>query len=160
MDPKALVIAFQCSVVIGLLGGLLLQSWEPIVVTIAAAATVLIANSLLRDTLADKSVVTAATPPSIVSAPTDVDIAKNDAMPDVNTRVPMYKEQDWDFVKPWWQMDITQQYIYRPTPERTIEPLGTRQEFVKYWARDSDAYAVKDRFCIPKGGTAVIEQRF
>ena len=39
---RNLAVGFQCAVVCGLLGGLILTAWEPIVVTLGAAATVLL----------------------------------------------------------------------------------------------------------------------
>jgi hypothetical protein len=42
--------------------------------------------------------------------------------------------------------------MYRPTPERVIQPLKARQKFIEYWNHDGDAYAVKDRYTVPVGG--------
>jgi hypothetical protein len=69
-----------------------------------------------------------------------------------NIRVPLYKEKDWKFVKPWFQMGATQQYMYRPTQQRTVQPLGVREKFVKFWAKDANAFATKDMYTIPRSG--------
>lgn len=205
MDRRTLVAGFQCAVVCGLIGALLLRAWEPVVVTLAAAATVLVGCQLLtastgardggrrptsavsQDDAPEASVadrqegqlgLESSTP---VTAP-DVGTAAPDPHPPVsgahhlpNTggthlvgrtalgqvqRVPLYDPSDWDFVKPWWRMGVTQQYMYRPTPERTVEPLDARQKFVKHWAKNADASGVKDRFCVPSGGTIANRQRF
>ena len=75
-------------------------------------------------------------------------------------RVPLYKDQDWNFVKPVPWGGITEQTFLRPSTERVIEPLHARQAFVKEWAKDADAFAVKDRYTIKSGGTHKIQRRF
>ena len=180
---RNLAVGFQCAVVCGLLGGLILTAWEPIVVTLGAAATVLVASRLVSSKKGNSAAGAASLggpgPANRGGTGADgpgADDGGDPAAPDATglkerppepkqlddgpIRLPMYQGKDWDFAKPWWQMDITQQYLYRPTPERTVEPLGVREKFVKYWAQDADAFAVKDRFCIPKGGTRIIQQRF
>ena len=67
-------------------------------------------------------------------------------------RVPLYKDDDWKFVKPWYQMDTTQQYMYRPSDGQVIEPLDARRKFVQYWARDANAFATKDMYTVPRSG--------
>ena len=205
MDRRSLVVGFQCAVVCGLVGALILRAWEPVVVTLAAAATVLVGCQLLnagagargggrRHTSADSQ---DAAPEALTARRQEgqpsLEASTPAPAPDVGAaapghhqpasgghhqpdtggtllldrtalgqvqRVPLYDPSDWDFVKPWWRMGVTQQFMYRPTPERTVEPLGVRQKFVKHWAKNADASGVKDRFCVPSGGTIANRQRF
>ena len=80
--------------------------------------------------------------------------------PEPPTRVPLYEDSDWDFVKPLPSGGITEQTFLRPSPDRVVEPLHARQAFVKEWAKDADAFAVKDRYTIRADGTQKIDRRF
>lgn len=58
--------------------------------------------------------------------------------------------EEWTFTRPTDGKAVPDRYARRGT--RAVEPLHARQAFVKYWARDADAFARKDRFCVRVGG--------
>lgn len=132
----------RVAIVTGLMGGAFLSAWEPIVVSIGAAVAMALSMQYKVPVIASSRASTIGYHPPVQP--------ENEALLRTDERVALYKKEDWDFTKPDWKADITQQHIYRPTAERTIEPLNTRQEFIKFWARDSDDYARKDRYCVAR----------
>lgn len=161
MQLRTLVIAFQGAAVTGLVGSLLLENVLCLGVTIVAALAVWVAASLVASSapaVPAARVGAALRAPPREPAPASLLPARPTTS--AHERVPLYDERDFEFIKPWPWMDITQQNLFRPTAERTVQPLEARQKFVKFWAQDSDAFATKDMYCIPRGGKQIIQQRF
>ena len=163
--------ALHCAAVVGLVVGLIKGAWDVVGVILIALLTAHIATGRFQSSMtavrltqeqgeeaqAEDSDISAPTTPASEAA---ADTTSPLCVPERPTRVPLYKESDWDFVKPTPWSGMTKQNFLRPSQERVVEPLGARQAFVKEWASDSNAFAVKDRYTIPVGGTQKIDRRF
>ena len=174
-----LVQGFQISVIVGLAVGLWMNSWSLVLVCVVSGIVVYVASQKLEslsdgytendDSDVDNMYIDGNIDSNPIDANHEALNTSNNIRQHVdqqqrddpksgktnltqNIRVPLYKEKDWKFVKPWFQMGATQQYMYRPTQQRTVQPLGVREKFVKFWAKDANAFATKDMYTIPRSG--------